>query len=480
MIRYPELPAELKNHIGWRVLTFFGAGAIVASTTIGAGETLFASRGGAIFGYSLLWVLAAGALMKGIQVYTAARHITLTGEHPMTHWRLFPGPRNWVPIVFAVLSLASFPFWHAGLPLALGTMLNWMFGASGSREELLLYARLWGTANVVVIVTLIWLQSYGTIERTQTIIVGVLMASVFAAVLAVQPSLSGLLSGFIPVIPTTYEPWVREAYPSIASRPPWVEIITYIGAVGGGTYDYIGYIGCYREKAWGALGVKRDRYQLGVQNRPEILPIDLDEENLRRGRRWLIPAKVDTGIGFLCVTVFTCCFLILGAVILHPQRLIPEGQNLLNHQAAFLTRMHPALLYVYQAGIFFAFWGTIYGAYELYIRTAFESLGPISRRIREIPFPRFRVYVMLYSAISGVTLMWLFDDPVAIVTPAALFGGVFACGIWCFFMIWADRSFLPRPLRMGRVLLALTLFSGGFLTFVGIRAIWDYISGLLS
>jgi hypothetical protein len=90
------------------------------------------------------------------------------------------------------------------------------------------------------------------------------------------------------------------------------------------------------------------------------------------------------------------------------------------------------------------------------------------------------VYVLLYSAIPGVTLMWLFDDPVAIVTPAALFGGVFACGIWCFFMIWADRSFLPRPLRMGRVLLALTLFSGGFLTFVGIRAIWDYISGLLS
>ena len=474
-IRYPDLPEELRGRLGWRVLTYFGAGAIVASATIGAGETLFASRGGAIFGYALLWCLAAGALMKGVQVYTAARHITLTGEHPMTHWGLFPGPRNWVPIAFTVLSLASFPFWHAGLPLALGTMLNWMFGITGSREELLLYARIWGTANTVMIAVLIWLQSYGTIERTQTIVVGLLMASVFAAVIAVKPSLGGLLSGFIPVIPTEYEGWVRESYPAIATRPPWIEIITYLGAVGGGTYDYIGYIGCFREKAWGALGVKRDRYQVGVSTRPEIVPIDLDPENIRRGRRWLIPAKVDTWVGFLCVLLFTCCFLVLGAVILHPQRLVPDGQDLLTHQAVFLTRLHPALLYMYQVGIFFAFWGTIYGAYELYIRTAFESLGPIVRRVREMPFRRFRVMVILYSLLSGVTLMWTFDDPVAIVTPAALFGGVFACGLWCFFMIWADRRFLPRPLQMGRVLLLLTFFSGGFLTLLGVRAIWEYL-----
>ena len=85
-IRYPDLPPELSGGFNWRMLKFFGAGAIIASVTIGSGETLFASRGGAVFGYALLWCFVGGAVMKGIQVYTAARHMTLTGEHPMAHW----------------------------------------------------------------------------------------------------------------------------------------------------------------------------------------------------------------------------------------------------------------------------------------------------------------------------------------------------------------------------------------------------------
>lgn len=471
-IRYPPLPAELEGRRSWRSIKYFGAGAIVASATIGAGETIFAARGGAIFEYTLLWCVVAGAVMKGIQVYTASRYITLTGEHPMTYWRLFPGPRNWVPIVFAVLSIASFPFWHAGLPLALGSMINWMTGLEASPAAELFYARVWGTANAVVIVSLIWVQSYGVIERTQLVLVGLLMVSVLAAVAAAAPSWSGLAAGLIPTIPATYEPWVEASYPALTGRPPWLEIVVYLGAIGGGTYDYIGYISCYREKAWGALGIKRDRYEVGLQ--ADTRSIASDTENLRRARRWLLPAKIDTGLGFACVLVFTCCFLILGAVILYPQRLVPDGPDLLTHQAVFLTSLHPALLYVYQGGIFFAFWGTIYGAYELYVRTAFECLSPLSRRVREMPFASFRRLVLLYCAVPGIALMWLMEDPVDIVTPAALLGGVFACGIWCFFMIWADRRFLIPELRMGPLLLALTLLSGAFLTIAGLRAIWDY------
>src|SRR3712207_7432601 len=36
-------------------LTFFGPGAIIASLTIGSGETVFATRVGAVFGYAVLW-----------------------------------------------------------------------------------------------------------------------------------------------------------------------------------------------------------------------------------------------------------------------------------------------------------------------------------------------------------------------------------------------------------------------------------------
>jgi Mn2+/Fe2+ NRAMP family transporter len=77
-LQYPEPTPDLQQGLRWRALKYFGAGAIIASVTIGSGETLFASRGGAMFGYTLLWCFVAGTLMKGVQVYTAARYMTLT------------------------------------------------------------------------------------------------------------------------------------------------------------------------------------------------------------------------------------------------------------------------------------------------------------------------------------------------------------------------------------------------------------------
>ena len=46
-MRYPELSDELKARGFGAILRIFGPGAIIASVTIGSGETVFASRGGA-------------------------------------------------------------------------------------------------------------------------------------------------------------------------------------------------------------------------------------------------------------------------------------------------------------------------------------------------------------------------------------------------------------------------------------------------
>src|SRR3972149_864102 len=96
-IVYPPLPPDPEPRLWWHSLKSFGAGAIVASVTIGSGETLFASRSGALFGYTLIWCFVIGAVMKGVQVYSATRYMVLTGEHPMTHWAHLPGPKGWVP-----------------------------------------------------------------------------------------------------------------------------------------------------------------------------------------------------------------------------------------------------------------------------------------------------------------------------------------------------------------------------------------------
>lgn len=486
-VQYPELTPELQKGFSWRSLKYFGAGAIIASVTIGSGETLFASRGGAVFGYALLWCFIGGSIMKGIQVYSSARYMTLTGVHPITHWAFLPGPRGWVPFFFGVISLGCFPFWLAGLPLMMGTAINWIFGISGDDpEKFLFYARCWGTVCIVVAVTLTSVQSYGALEKAQTAIVGILLFSMLAACFASQPDWLAALSGtFMPNLPD-YAPWIVEKYPTVAARPSWVEVGIYLGAIGGGSYDYIGYLGCFREKSWGLLGRNNNGDVAAAIARSSVnlpepgLSIDTSKDNLRRGRTWLIPPQVDVGAGFISVTLFTICFVLLGASLLHPEQLIPAGQELLTYQARFLTQFHPSFLYLYQIGIFMAFFGTIYGAYEIYLRTAYECWMPLSSKLRAMPVRRFRLGILAYCGFGGLIVMWLFEDPLKIVTPAAIVGGVLTCGLWCFAMIWIDRKFLPKELRMRGVLLILTWISGIAMTALGVQSLWTYVKGLLA
>ncbi len=500
---YPELTPDLQGGFNFRMLKYFGAGAIMASVTIGSGETFFASRGGAIFGYALLWCFVGGAIMKGVQVYTSARYMTLTGEHPMAHWKYLPGPRGWVPTAFAIISIACFPFWLAGLPLFIGKTMNWMFeidqavanlpeikALTGDAKEaainnkLLFYGRLFGTACVVIAVTLTWFQTYGILERVQTIVVAILLLSMLAACFASNPDWLAALAGLVPNVPE-YEPWIAEKYESISKTPEWIEVGVYLGAIGGGTYDYIGYIGCFREKKWGLIGqhvTADDQHETEtIAQSAATLPIDTDDANIKRGRHWLWPAKIDVGVGFLCVLIFTICFVVLGAVILNPKQAVPEGNDLLTHQSQFLTQnFGDGFKYVYMVGIFAAFFGTIYGAYEIYLRTAYECLMPLSAKMRAMPQKKFRAVVLTYCAIGGLTMLWTLDNPGKIVGPAAIVGGVFACGLWCFAMIWADRKFLPKALRMGPILLTLNIISGAVLTVLGLQAIYDFVKGLFA
>ncbi len=480
-IAYPPLPEDLQQGVHWCSLKYFGAGAIIASVSIGSGETLFASRSGAVFGYTLLWSFVLGAVMKGVQVYSATRYMVLTGEHPMTHWAHLPGPRNWVPITIGALSLFCFPFWQSALPLMLGNIVNWIFSIGGTPEQVWAYARIWATLAILVALVLVWLESYAFLEKAQLLIVGTLLGCLLVAVVVARPDwFAALVGSFTPRVPK-FEPWVVAKYPEIARHSPWVEVMTCLGAVGGGTYDYLGYVGFLREKQWGAIGLRHDKYQIDVRLPARPLAIDTSPANVRVGRRWLLPTQIDVGIGFGSVLLFTLCFILLGARFLHPRELVPSGTELFNHQAIFLTEMHPALLYVYQLGIFMAFFGTVYGGYEIYVRTAHECLMPVSHWIRQLPFEHFRRGIILYCASLGLLFLWFLDlNPDDIVRPAAIIGGVFTCGLWCLAMLWTDRRFLPRPLQMPRLLTLLVAISGVVLTLLGAKGIWDYFASWIA
>ena len=467
-IQFPDPPETLRHGRWWQWLAFFGPGAIIASVTISSGETIWASRQGAVFGYLVVWSLLAGAAMKGIQVYSGLRFMVLTGHHPMESWAHLPGPRGWCPAALGLLSIACFPFWIAGLTMMMGTLSSWIVGLDATqRADPLLHTRLWASGFIVLGVTATLLQNYGVLEKYQTAIVALLLVTLGVATIAAKPDwLAALTGAVMPRVPA-YPDWVAQQYPDIAGRKPWVEVMTFIGAVGGGTYDYLGYLGMVREKAWGMLS----RMGLGL-SRGQTVPVPQTPAELAKGRTWLRAPLVDCSCSFASVVIFAAAFMLLGAVILRPQHLAPDGLILLKHQAAFLTRIHPGLLYLYQAGVFMAFFGTVLGIYEVYTRTAMECLRGMSPRWGAIPLSKLRWAVVAYCGVAGLAIAWTFEKPLSIVTFPALLGGVLGCGLWCFAIIWAEKRFLPGVFRMPKVMLAATIFAGTVMTVMGAVALW--------
>ena len=73
-------PWSLKKIIA--LASVFGPAAIVASVSIGAGETIVVVRAGAWAGYNLLWLVLLSCVVKGIFVtYLLGRYTAVSGEY---------------------------------------------------------------------------------------------------------------------------------------------------------------------------------------------------------------------------------------------------------------------------------------------------------------------------------------------------------------------------------------------------------------
>lgn len=453
---YPPPSREISG--GWlALLKVFGPGAIIASVTVGTGETIFAPRMGAIFGYTMFWVLLTAVVAKGLLVYGGMRHLVLTGEHPMAAWARFRGPRGWVPALIGAVAVISFPLWIAGLSDAVGSICLWVTGFGQGQW----WGRpFWSTTVIVVTMALTLVQTYDVLERVSFAFLALKIVFVLIACLVVRPDWFAALVGLLPQLPP-YPSWALAAAPELQGRAPILEVATLLGTVGGGVQDYLGYVGCAREKKWGAADVARGG--------PARLPAAA--EQVRRGRSWLKAPAFDVCSSFLAVFVMTGLFMLLGAALLHPQQQVPGNADLYGKQAQFLGVVHPALVHVYKAGVFFAMLGAVYGCFEVYARTLFEPVRALWPE-RRVDFARLRLWNTLYCGVGGLVILWTGLRTVTVVNLVSPFSGVLGCGLWCVALLVVDRSQMPREYRMGGLLRAAMWVTGFALAVAGAYTTW--------
>lgn len=476
----PAVPSSLLAANPLRWLAIFGPGAVIASLTIGVGELIFSTRAGALFGYRLLWFFLLVLALKWVLVFSSARHIVLTGAHPFQRWMELPGPRGWFPLVFFLLAVPCFPIWvcfHAG---TVGTLLAALTGTSAGLNGA---AHLWwGMAVLAGVLLLCVSGGYRALERVQLWIVLLMLASVVVSVFFIRPDWIEFLNGLLVPQALAYPDWVTPAtYPDIAARPVWLETTTYVGVIGGSSYDYLAYVSYLREKHWGRAGLE-------VFSKSAMENTSAPETARLRG--WLRAPLVDCTMSFAAVLIFTGIFVVCGAVVLGPQHKIPGGSNLLALQAEFVAAVHPWFRQLYFAGAFLAVFGTLYGTIEVAPTIVRELALAIRRNHDERQQARWRKWSIAWVGLGGFAILvgsLVYhrlsgsDKPpglIAILTPANLFTGVLGCGLICWLNAWMDWRFLPRIWQPSHWLTLLNVIAGAVFLFLGLRGCWDHSGGV--
>jgi hypothetical protein len=415
-------------------------------------------------------------VLKWILVLGSARHIVLTGAHPFQRWMSLPGPRGWFPLVFFLLAVPCFPIWvcfHAGTT---GTLLASLTGTAGVWNGGAHLA--WGMVALAGVLALSAAGGYPALERVQLVIVLLMLASVLAAAFFLKPEWGEFLKGLLVPMAPTYPNWITpDAFPEITRRPVWLEATTYVGIIGGSSYDYLAYVSYLREKQWGRAG-------LDAMSLSELAAADGEET--RKARQWLRAPLVDCTMSFAAVLVFTAVFVLCGAAVLGPQHKVPGGSDLLTLQAEFVAALHPWFKPVYFAGAFLAIFGTLYGTIEVAPSILRELVAAFRPESANCSQGRLRFCAIGWVGAGGLMILaWSFlshwrggverpPELVAILTPANLFTGVLGCGLICLLNVWADYRFLPRDLRPSKTADVLSLVAGLVFLALGLRGCWDY------
>ncbi|WP_341728894.1 Nramp family divalent metal transporter [Brooklawnia sp.] len=485
-LRYPEQDPKLASKKFLDLISIVGPGFILASVTIGNGEIFQATRGGAVFGYTILWTFVFGAIFKAAVVYAAARYMVITGEHPFQRMgHVVPGfgtkgiGRHWLATFFGVLAAVCFPAWCVAFLLALSQWTPWII--TGSQEPWLWAGIAWG----LIAYATLWVKDFSKVENLQTAIVGLLVVFSVIALIVAQPNWIDVFKGMVlPEVPSQYPAWVQEKFPDVAAKAIPVEILSYLGALGGGIYDYIGYVGTFREKTWGMLG-RADNIEINLQlqalGKDEQIPIAMDEENLSRAAAGVKAAKIDSVTSFIAVGIFAITFMVLGNVVLGADALqeVPGNDNILTAQAAFFTNIHPILKYLYMVAIWCAFWGSLQAlltvTYPYTVREAFSPAFPVLNDPKH--WQKLRIIVATYTLGLAIILALTGVSYTTVIAFAGILGGVFALGLWGFCLLAAEHKVLPKQLRMKPFLQVVLVIASIAMTGMGIVGLIGFFGG---
>ncbi|MGI5471807.1 Nramp family divalent metal transporter [Streptomyces sp. CA-132043] len=404
-------------------LRHLGPGFVLSAAVVGSGELITTTALGAKAGFALLWLVIVSTGVKVWVQMELARWTILNGRTALEGYREV-GPRigrlGWINWLWIGMDFAKM-FQRGGIigGTAAACSVLWpVIGGPLSAGSL----TLWAVTVTLAAVLLLQSGKYSLVERA--CVASVIVFTLITVSLAVGLPGTGfgygateLGSGFGFDIPA--------GTVGIALA---VFGITGVGADEMTTYTYW----CL-EKGYARWAG----------------PDDGSEERARRAAGWIKVMRLDALAGLAVCVVCTLSFYVIGAAVLHPQGLVPEGNAMITTLSRIYTdTMGPWAEYLFLVGAVAVLFSTLIGSTASVPRLWTNTLGmlgvvdwsDVRSRTRTI-----RILTWTLPLIWTCFFLWV-QSPVLMVQIGGIGGGIFLLAVVV--AVWRLRhTGVPRRFR---------------------------------
>ena len=282
------------------IVRSLGPGLIIAASIVGSGELIATTRTGAEAGFSLLWLILLGCVIKVFTQIEICRHCITAGETTVTALNRIPhaGPLiAWFWFITFLTGLGQLGGIVGGVGQAIAIFLPVM----GDKSDVL-----WAGVITVMTVVMLLRGGFQFIEIFCTALVASFTLITVGNLLALQSQpdwaigTKDLVEGLSLGLP--------EADGALLTA------LAAFGIIGIGAAELVAYPYWCLEKGYGKwIGPYRDT-----------------DDWRSRARGWIRVLQWDAWGSMIVYTLSTVAFYLLGAAILHRKGLVPEGTKMIS------------------------------------------------------------------------------------------------------------------------------------------------------
>ncbi|MCG8459081.1 MAG: divalent metal cation transporter [Holophagales bacterium] len=395
-----------------------------------ASHLLLSPEAGARFGFELVWLVLVVHLVKYPAFEFAPRYVAARGESLLDAYARAPGPKNWA----LWLGLTDMCVQALGLIAALvGLTASFLVAAVGGPS-----LTVWSLGLTGLLLAFLALGRYKALRGVNLLLLGVLILGTLVAFAAAPPGTANLGAVLRPGLP---EGSLLLVAAILGFMPTSVAVSIW-------------------QSLW---ALEQGRFRGG-----STVPKAERRLLLRRG---LFDLRIGYGLSAGLAAIFVC----LGATVLHPRGLVPQGTDVALTLSRLYTEvlgewMRPVVLLMAFAALLTTCYTMMDGFPRSFVaaRRALRGLdaggGPADRGTR-------REYwaFLLTVTVGGMAILATVPDPAFLVKAVGAFG-LLLSPIYFTLNLWAVTRLVDDPeLRPGVALRTLAMV--GILTMAGTAAL---------